>query len=184
MYRQDKKEGKVQLIGRNNERKNVIIKYDNKCNQENILYPKLSELVCENIIEKDECYYGIAAEWAFAAHERRDKTVFKLDNIGNKVFEYNIFENDYSEFVSYLDSGDIATEGNIDPETGEINFGIIKGNIKDLLYRLSFTKSAGFKFGVSHSTNSEGAVDNLQFVGMFGEQEQEPIPVGNPDPND
>jgi hypothetical protein len=92
--------------------------------------------------------------------------------------------NDYSEFVSYLDSGDIATEGNIDPETGEINFGIIKGNIKDLLYRLSFTKSAGFKFGISHSTDSNGAIDNLQFVGMFGEQEQDSIPVGNPDPND
>lgn len=97
----DSKEGKVQLIGRNNEQKNIIIKYDNECNQENILYTELSGLVCKKVIEKDEYYYGIVVDWAFAEHERRAKTVFKLDNIGNKIFVYNIFEN--NSFNDYLE---------------------------------------------------------------------------------
>lgn len=141
---EDRKEGKVQLIGRNNERKNVIIKYDNKCNQENILYPKLSELVCENIIEKDEGYYGIAAEWAFAAHERRDKTVFKLDNIGNKVFEYNIFENDiFSEDVEeYSMISDIA-----------VNKHFIFLSINDDVYVLDL--NGNIKGQIGYSTNNK-----------------------------
>lgn len=92
--------------------------------------------------------------------------------------------NDYSEFIANLDSNDINTEGTIDPETGDINFGIIKGNIKDLLYRLSYTSSANYKFGVSHNRDADGAVDALQFVGLFGDEKQDSIPVGNPDPND
>lgn len=96
----DRKDGKAQLIGRNNEQKNVIIKYDNECNQDNILYTKLNELVCEKIIEIDGYYYGIAADWAFEETKRIEKTVFKLDNIGNKVFEYNILDN--NSFTEYL----------------------------------------------------------------------------------
>ena len=63
-------------------------------------------------------------------------------------------------------------------------------NIKDLLYRLAFTKSA-YKFGVSLERDVDGAVSELVYTDMFGnpklDEYKKPIPsipVKNPDAND
>lgn len=92
--------------------------------------------------------------------------------------------NDYALFVADLDDNTTSSIGMI-KEDGSFAFGPIKGHINDLLYRLSFLDTANYKFGVTQNKDLFGAITELAFVDLFGnETETEPINVVNNYPND
>ncbi len=105
----------------------------------------------------------------------------------------NALINDWAQFVADLDAGkydlgDLDSESNtisINPD-GSFNLGVLKGNINDLLYRLSFLESAKYKFNVKQEVDDNGAISRLRFVDAFEHDidGKEPINVGNPDAND
>lgn len=105
----------------------------------------------------------------------------------------NALINDWAQFVADLDAGkydlgDLDSESNtisINPD-GSFNLGVLKGNINDLLYRLSFLESAKYKFNVKQEVDDNKAISQLRFVDAFEHDidGKEPINVGNPDAND
>lgn len=105
------------------------------------------------------------------------------------VREDNAFINSWGEFISDLDAGKYQIEDviTVNEETGELNISpVLQANIKNLLYRLSFTKNAESKFGVKQEKDYDGAVEQLVFTDMFGnpDEDKEPILVKNPNAND
>ena len=98
--------------------------------------------------------------------------------------------NDYSAFIAALDYGDVDL-GNIDENISSLvdddqnlQLGTIKGNLKDLMYRLSFTPNAAHKFSVTSEKDSNGAITRLRFVDMFDHDIAPAIDVDNANPND
>lgn len=137
-------EGCAKIIGINKEGKNVIIEYDNKGNQKNILYTKLTKLVCEKVIEKNGYYYGICANSAQLPHERREETLFKLDSNGNKVFAYSILEN--SRFSEYVNNYSMISEITV-------NSNFIFISISDDIYILDL--NGDLKEKIPYTTDNE-----------------------------
>ena len=96
----------------------------------------------------------------------------------------NSLINDYAGFVADLDDNTVSTIGII-KEDGSFEFGPLKGHINDLLYRLSFLDTANYKFGVTQNKDMFGAITELSFVDIFGnETDVDPINVVNNYPND
>lgn len=101
----------------------------------------------------------------------------------------NALVNDWSQFLADLDAGKYEVKENItvDENTGNMNISeVIQANIKDLLYRLSFTKNAQNKFGVTQVRDEDGAISELVFIDMFEnpDEDRAPIFVKNPNAND
>ena len=105
----------------------------------------------------------------------------------------NALVNSWSSFLADLDAGmyklgelDYDTDLTIQ-ENGTLNFGAIKANIKDLQFRLSFTKNASSRFGVKLERDENGAVSYLRYVDMFDHSIDDGIHdilVKNPNAND
>ena len=99
----DNQKGYLKIIGLNAERNLVIITYDNNVNQENLLNTNTKEIDCEKIIEKNNYYYGIGTNSDEGSiHSANATLLFKIDNLGNEIFKYDIEKN--NNWTKYLES--------------------------------------------------------------------------------
>lgn len=99
----DNQKGYLEIIGLNAERNLVIITYDNNVNQQNVLNTNTKEIDCEKIIEKNSYYYGIGINSDEGSiHSANATLLFKIDNLGNEIFKYDIEKN--SDWTKYLES--------------------------------------------------------------------------------
>ena len=83
--------GYLECIGINSEGNNVIIKYNNKVQQEELLYTELSNIKCGKVIEKNGYYYGFGSD--STENLGQEKLIFKINNTGKRMFLNNVKEN-------------------------------------------------------------------------------------------
>lgn len=97
----NEQKGYLEIIGLNAERELVIITYNNNVEQENILSTNTKEINCDKVIEKNEYYYGIGINSDESSiHSANTTLLFKIDNLGNEIFKYDIEQNsDWSEYI-------------------------------------------------------------------------------------
>lgn len=95
-----------------------------------------------------------------------------------RLFESVVFNDDnslinnYQEYFANLDSN-IEDTGSVDQDKliidkdGTFEWGILKGNINDLLIRLAFDEKSAKNFNIKLERDEEGAVTRLEFRDMF-----------------
>lgn len=103
---------------------------------------------------------------------------------------------DWSKFISDLDAGKYTSGVETShpnlaiDEKGNFTFGAIRGNIRDLIYRFSYTENATFKFGCKQEFDDNNAIVRVIYTDMFGNPVADPagnntiIEVGVPNAND
>lgn len=108
------KKGYLEIIGLNNEGNVVIITYNNEGNEDKVLNTKSNNIACEKVVKKDENYYGIGKNSTEDVYSRDTTLLFKIDNMGNEIFKYNVQENkslsEYFKYDSWL--SDISVNSN------------------------------------------------------------------------
>lgn len=119
-----------------------------------------------------------------------------------RLFESVVFNDDnslinnYQEYLANLDSN-IEDTGSVDQDKliidkdGTFEWGILKGNINDLLARLAFDEKSAKSFNIKLERNEEGAVTSLEFRDMFDNpiklddgSEKEGLNIAVPNAND
>ena len=119
-----------------------------------------------------------------------------------RLFESVVFNDDnslinnYQEYLANLDSN-IEDTGSVDQDKliidkdGTFEWGILKGNINDLLTRLAFDEKSTKDFNIKLERDEEGAVTRLEFRDMFGNpirledgSEKEGLDIAVPNAND
>ena len=119
-----------------------------------------------------------------------------------RLFESVVFNDDnslinnYQEYLANLDSN-IEDTGSVDQdkliidEDGTFEWGILKGNINDLLTRLAFDEKSAKNFNIKLERDEEGAVTRLEFRDMFNNpvrledgSEKEGLDIAIPNAND
>ena len=89
------------------------------------------------------------------------------------------------------DTGSVDQDKLIIDKDGTFEWGILKGNINDLLIRLAFDEKSAKNFNIKLERDEEGAVTRLEFRDMFNNpvrledgSEKEGLDIAIPNAND
>lgn len=90
----------LEIMGKDDEENNIIVKYDSEGNQKNIITTNLANIEIKKILEKNGYYYAIGEDITEKHFNTNITCLFKIDNNGNVVFKYDIEEN--RDFIRHI----------------------------------------------------------------------------------